>query len=252
MNTEFKKLTTEIDRFYDFLHYLSIRQIGINDNDYQIISCEIKENDEFDFLLKSMKSNLVIMLYNLVEATVRTTMYKYYDSFNNQKKDYVSAVEEMKKVWIKYSSQEFKENRLQKQVFELIESAVDKEYFISLDFEKFHLSGNADVREIKEILKNHGLRYDEKDFEECGGSLSSIKNMRNSLAHGNVSFEDNGKNLAVNDLLEYKKQTYKCLTYLMGIVEKDIKNTEFKDYLVKSKDNRIKYSKKRRKRVNRR
>ncbi|MGF2085613.1 MAE_28990/MAE_18760 family HEPN-like nuclease [Lactococcus lactis] len=226
MIEEYKQLTSEIDRFSEFLEYLSIKQIGLDNQEYAIINCNILEHDEFDSLFKSLKSNLVIMLYNLVEATVRVSMNNYYDNFNNKENNYFLSAEKIKKIWIKYSSQSFKENFIQQQVFEMIETAINNEIAISLDFSKFHLSGNADVSEIKEILKEHGIEYEESVFKVFGGSLKSVKDMRNSLAHGNISFEDNGKNLTINDVLRYKEQTYQCLEYFMQIVENFIDNAK--------------------------
>lgn len=43
--------------------------------------------------------------------------------------------------------------------------------------------------------------------------------MRNSLAHGNISFEENGKKLAVDDISQYKTETYLCLEYFMKVVQ---------------------------------
>ena len=91
-----------------------------------------------------------------------------------------------------------------------------------IDFEQFNLSGNADLKEIKDIMKIHGIGYEEKEFKTFGGSLKSIKDMRNSLAHGNISFQDNGRGLSVSELEEYKEQTYSCLDYFMRTVEENI------------------------------
>ncbi len=91
--------------------------------------------------------------------------------------------------------------------------------FISLDFEKdFSLSGNADVRTIKEILHKHGVRFEESQFSDYGGSLKSIKDMRNSLAHGNISFEDNGKDLTVADIEKYRDHIYSCINNFCELV----------------------------------
>lgn len=43
--------------------------------------------------------------------------------------------------------------------------------------------------------------------------------MRNSLAHGNISFEENGKKLTVGDISKYKNETYLCLEYFMEVVQ---------------------------------
>ena len=101
---------------------------------------------------KSLKSNLVIMLYNLVEATVRVSMNNYYDNFNNKENNYFLSAEKIKKIWIKYSSQSFKENFIQQQVFEMIETAINNEIAISLDFSKIgEYSFNMDCLSMRLI-----------------------------------------------------------------------------------------------------
>ena len=114
-------------------------------------------------------------------------------------------------------------NQIAEQIFEMVENSIGNEYSLALDFDKdFSLSGNADVREIKSILEMHGLRYEDSQFKEYGGSLRTIKDMRNRLAHGNISFEDNGKDLTISDLEQYKEQTYQCVECFMDIVNSSL------------------------------
>ena len=52
MIEEYKQLTSEIDRFSEFLEYLSIKQIGLDNQEYAIINCNILEHDDFASLFK--------------------------------------------------------------------------------------------------------------------------------------------------------------------------------------------------------
>ena len=218
-NIDYDKLKDEINRFVDLLKYIENKLIGFSFDDYCGLKIEIVNKDEVESVFKSMKSNATIMLYNLVEATVRTTMNDYYANFNNQKLSYSDTISELKKIWIRNRSKNFNENNVSEQVFEMIEKIIDTEYVISLDFDKdFSLSGNADVREIKSILKQHGLQYEDNILNNYGGALRTIKDMRNSLAHGNISFEDNGRKLTVDDLERYKNKTFECIEYFIKIV----------------------------------
>lgn len=216
---EYEKLKQEIDRFIDFLIHLEHSIIGIDSNDCQSFKVNVLDKDEAESVFKSMKSNAMIMLYNLVEACVRITMSSYYEKFNNSSYSYVQTNEELKKLWVKHNTKTFHESNISKSIFDMIESVIDDEHKVSLDFENFTLSGNADLRELKSILKNHGIGYDSEKFKSYGGALKSIKNMRNSLAHGNISFEENGKKLAVDDISQYKTETYLCLEYFMKVVQ---------------------------------
>lgn len=220
---DYNKLKNEINRFVDLLKQIENSLIGFSSDECCSLKIAIIDKDEAEAVFKSMKSNATIMLYNLVEASVRSTMNDYYANFNSQHLSYSDTIIELKKLWIKHKSKNFNNSNMSEQVFEMIENSINTEYFISLDFDKdFSLSGNADVREIKSILEKHGLQYDDRQFNDYGGALKSIKDMRNRLAHGNVSFEENGKDLTVNDLEEYKKQTYQCVEYFMSIVNSSL------------------------------
>lgn len=217
--SEYDKLKQEIDRFIEFLIHIEHSLIGFYDEECQSFKVKILDEDEADSVFKAMKSNAIIMLYNLVEACVRSTMRGYYENFNQSRSSYTRTITELKRLWIQYSTKIFNENNVSQNVFNMIENAVSDEYIISLDFKNFSLSGNADLREIKSVLEKHGITYESNEFQNCGGALKSIKDMRNSLAHGNISFEDNGKNLAVSDISKYKDETYLCLEYFMQVVK---------------------------------
>ncbi|KSU26870.1 hypothetical protein N42HA_00301 [Lactococcus lactis] len=215
-------LKIEINRFIDLLKQIesSLIDFPLATNDCCSMKIEIVDRNEAESVFKSMKSNAIIMLYNFVEAGVRTTMYDYYTYFNNKKFTYSTTILEIKKLWIQHKTKEFKENYITDQVFDMIENSINNEYKVALDFDKdFSLSGNADVREIKTILDRHGLQYEVSQFKDYGGSLRTIKDMRNRLAHGNISFEDNGKGFTLSDLEQYRNQTYDCMQYFMEVVK---------------------------------
>ncbi|MGJ0023239.1 MAE_28990/MAE_18760 family HEPN-like nuclease [Streptococcus dysgalactiae] len=216
-------MNQEIDRFLKLLQAMECSAIGIKDPElYQNFVIEIADSEELEAVFKSMKSNMIMMLYNWVEATVRTTMNSYYDRFNDSQLSYTQVVEKIKKLWLKYSIKEWKQDKL-KEVFDLINNVIDEQFHLSLDFDKdFSLSGNADVREMKNILSRHGILFNDDSFNEYASALLSIKSMRNSLAHGNISFEDNGRDIAISDLKDYKEQVYNCLKCFISLVDTNI------------------------------
>ncbi len=183
-------LKIEVDRFIVFLKSIERTFVGIPFDDCYSFKVEIVQHNEAEAIFKAMKSNVVIMLYNYVEAAVRKTMSDFYNKFNTSTCSYSEVILELRKLWISSKVKDIKESTIVSDVFEMIENSINQEFFISLDFEKdFSLSGNADVRTIKEILYKHGVPFEESQFSDYGGSLKSIKDMRNSLAHGNISFE---------------------------------------------------------------
>ncbi|CQR25410.1 hypothetical protein BN1356_01750 [Streptococcus varani] len=103
----------------------------------------------------------------------------------------------------------------------MIQNTLNSEYKIEIEKESFHLSGNADVQEIKNILKIHGVSYDDNIFGDYGGALLTIKTQRNRLAHGNVSFEENGRGFSISQIIGFKEKTYECLEYFVSLVEQE-------------------------------
>lgn len=102
MKKNFEKLVKEIDLFLELLEYMENQLIGF-ENDCSILVLEIVDRDKCEAIFKSLKSNVILMMYNLIESTVRITMNAYYDEFNDKKLSYKSLVEEIKKTWIKQS-----------------------------------------------------------------------------------------------------------------------------------------------------
>ena len=85
--------------------------------------------------------------------------------------------------------------------------------------------GNWDMTEIETISNRIGcvLRINpdvysaaKRHFRDEKNSLSYIKDLRNQLAHGSISFEQSGENLTVSDLKELKERT---VNYLGEVVQ---------------------------------
>jgi len=72
-------------------------------------------------------------------------------------------------------------------------------------------SGNLDAREIRNISRKIG-------FSEVsnGRNLNEIKNKRNRLAHGEQTFYGVGKDYSLQDLTEFKDETF---TFLQEFID---------------------------------
>ena len=167
------------------------------------------------------------MLYNLVESTIRVSMLDYYSSLNDKQLSFSQAIESIQKLWIKNHLNQINSNELNQKVFNMILNVINNNYSVEIERESFHLSGNADVKEMKRILETHGITYNNDSFRDFGGALLTIKNKRNYLAHGNISFEDNGGRFSIQDINELKNKTYQCLDYFISLINSAIINQEF-------------------------
>lgn len=238
MNNEYDKLKQEINRFIVLIEHYEEALIGLPNalnNLFEVkevdnpevnevrqnVRLVLKDKDNVESIVKTMKSNVILMLYNFVEATVRTSIYDYYDRLNRKQLSFSQTIDSIQRLWTKNYLATVRDNQLTSEVFCMIKNAIDSEYKIEIEKESFSLSGNADVRELKNILSNHGVNYDDQKFSAYGGSLLTIKNKRNSLAHGNISFEDNGRSFSIQEIIHLRNNTYDCLDYFISLIDNE-------------------------------
>ena len=156
-----------------------------------------------------MKSNLLLMLYNLVEACVVSGMMEIYEDLKNDGCSYSSVISEIQNIWAKYEINEIYgpttertayENRVQR-----IIQNITTESPIILPRDALGVSGNLNAKKIKELCDRHRIRY---RLETRGESLERVKLERNNLAHGDVSFSDCARNLSLSDLETIKDEVF--------------------------------------------
>ena len=184
-------------------------------NFYYSIMIEIESADghietiDNNRLVKIMKSNLLLMLYNLVEACVVSGMMEIYEDLKNDGCSYNSVISEIQNIWAKNEINEIYgptteriayENRVQR-----IIQNITSESPIILSRDALGVSGNLNAKKIKKICDRHRIRY---RLETRGELLERVKLERNNLAHGDVSFSDCARNLSLSDLETIKNEVF--------------------------------------------
>ena len=184
-------------------------------NFYYSIMIEIESADghietiDNNRLVKIMKSNLLLMLYKLVEACVVSGMMEIYEDLKNDGCSYNSVISEIQNIWAKNEINEIYgptteriayENRVQR-----IIQNITSESPIILSRDALGVSGNLNAKKIKEICDRHRIRY---RLETRGELLERVKLERNNLAHGDVSFSDCARNLSLSDLETIKNEVF--------------------------------------------
>ena len=168
-------------------------------------------------LFKIMKSNFILMLYNLVESTVSTGMLEIYESIKNDSCTYKNMVQELQTIWrdakvkqVYSSSTELKTytNRVKDIVDDITTSAP----FI-LEKGMLNINGNLNAGRIKHICDDHRIRYTVVDDDN---KLEEVRKKRNSLAHGDESFSQCARDLTLSDLESIKDI---IIRFLQGIMQ---------------------------------
>ena len=184
----------------------------------------------FEYDLKQvLKANVVLLLYNSIESTVRQTIEQIHISFNSDGLKYPEIQDEFKKIWIEFKYNNFKD-KSSNEIFQIINAFLNDE--ININYEKYikkrksnDLSGNVDALVVRDLASKYGFVQNQRVL---GRNLVKIKNQRNSLAHGNETFLEIGKNYDYPDLLKIKKEAYLFLTEFMNMVEMFINNKTYK------------------------
>ncbi|MBD1886527.1 MAE_28990/MAE_18760 family HEPN-like nuclease [Microcoleus vaginatus] len=224
MNTvllDFNTRAQEVDDYFIFLHGLikQTTKLAVADSagQYQIQSL----NPE---LAKTLKANGFLLLYNLVESTMRNAIVAIFDEFKNQAISFDQLKPEIKMIVL----QNLKNRSPKKNHLQINQISID---IITATFEREELfSGNVDARLIKEIAEKYGFSY-QTDFAKTknGQNLVVIKRNRNDLAHGIKSFEDVGRDKTIEELLEIKDEVIEYLRQILENIKTYLDNQEYLD-----------------------
>lgn len=170
-------------------------------------------------LARTLKANAFLLLYNLIESTMRNAIEAIFTEISSNKISFDLVRTEIKKIVI----HNFK-NRSPDNVHSKIKDiSLD---IITAGFNSRELfSGNVDQKEITDTARKYGFSFD-TDYSKTkhGEHLYIVMKNRNDLAHGNKSFAKVGGDTSIDDLLKIKEEV---IEYLQQILQ------NIKDYLDK-------------------
>ena len=170
-------------------------------------------------LAKTLKANGFLLLYNLVESTMRNAIEAIFDELSSNKVSFDSVRTEIRKVVI-YNFKNRSPDNIHSKITDIY---ID---IITAGFNSRELfSGNVDREEITKTARKYGFSYD-TDYSKTkhGENLNDIMRKRNDLAHGNKSFAEVGRDTSIGDLLQVKEEVIEYLKQILQNIE---------DYLIK-------------------
>ncbi len=188
------------------IYFKSIEQLYETENSFE-------NNYEFhsDQFLKMLKANAIIMVYNLVESSIMGGILEIYDQLKSSGHTYNDVRMEIQKIWFSYKFNEVYDknahyNSYRDKAYEII-SGILKEDVIVLNRKATDISGNLDAEKVRQLCKEHGIKYELKSNCRGGAVLSEVKEKRNNLAHGTISFVECGRDYSVEELISIKDET---------------------------------------------
>lgn len=223
MNTvllDFNARAQEVNDYFIFLESLEKKttKLAVFDtpSTYKIQSLDPE-------LAKTLKANGFLLLYNLVESTMRNAIEAIFDEFKIQAVSFDHLRPKIKMIIL----QNLKNRSPNKIYLTINQLSTD---IITATFEREELfSGNVDAKLIKETAEKYDFSYktDAKKTKN-GQNLVVIKRNRNDLAHGIKSFEEVGRDQTIEELLEIKEEV---VEYLRQILENIRDYLDKKEYL---------------------
>ena len=206
----FDERVGEISLYYEALKSLYAAKSLSNDGQKYL-------NDDF---LKILKSNALLMIYNLVESTIMGGIVEIYDELQQHGITYQQVRQEIQNIWFVFKFNEVYDknahyNSYREKAAKIINSILRGETLV-LDRKATNISGNLDAEKIRQVCNEHGITFQVEPSCRGGIALNDVKEKRNNLAHGTQSFVECGRDYTIDDLDKIKEQT---ILFLQGILE---------------------------------
>ena len=229
---EFNRRVAEIHKYFELVD--KIEQLGaFSTNSITFPSGEYVVDSD---LQKILKSHCYLLLYNLVESSIRNGITAIHDVILTYQLTYKDLSPKIKRLWLLNDrSKSFRDSYIKKDTVadnlqELIKSVLDDE-MVSLDPSNIPISGNLDAKTIKELIDMYGffgnLGVPSKEIDDI---LNFVVKIRCDLAHGNVSFCDASSQSLItwSKLVDDKDKLVKYLTHLLNNIDDYIEKKKYR------------------------
>lgn len=179
----------------------------------------------------SSKATVFLLLYNLVESTVREEMGEFYSAVQKRQCSVTELQLELLSTWVNQRYQSAAKQTATLETFrntglELAKAVVDG---IPATFQVKNLGvgGNYDDSRIRFICREHSIVFPTPGKSVNGSALNTIKKCRNDLAHGTMTFEEVGRDYTLQQLADLKEGAEKFLRAFRTSVRHSIRYRYF-------------------------
>lgn len=179
-----------------------------------------------------LKSSLFVAVYNNIEATFYALFEKVHKEVNYS--DYHALSQKMKKIFIEYHFSKI--GNVNPQALKKLQDC-ELRFPQLVDYlnKKKLFSGNIDIRKAKEIFSLYGMSFFEFS-QEVSDSILTVKNKRNSIAHGEVTLLEASSGFNNAKVKELVDNSMIVLSKLIDVVTVYI---DEKKYLAVSKSKKL-------------
>lgn len=235
VHSVFNERVNDIESYFDLVHHFELAiSFGGAALNFGNISYVVRPEQQ-----KIMYSSIYIHLYNLIESTISTlinAVERHATSGINGKLELLT--DNMRKLYITSVASPYEllsnEKRLEKAI-SLFEQV--------LNLQPINIripaggGGNWDVVEIEKLSKNIGIKIPlpthlrqriKQPFRDDKAPIRLIKDIRNKLAHGSLSFSECGNNHVASDFRKLIDIVKDYLNYIISQYEAYINQYGYK------------------------
>ncbi|MCE5181520.1 MAG: hypothetical protein LLG15_06960 [Betaproteobacteria bacterium] len=214
----FFRRTEEVLRYFEFLTAVTDNKanlLGVLQPDQSMTKVEnfVLSRD----LVKTLRANGYLLLYNLVESTMTNAIDGIHQIFHSGNLSFDDLRAEVQQVILK----DFRAASLDVNMISNRSHPIQIA-MLRMGYNKMSLfSGNVDARSIRDTAKIYGFDIAEHDtsVSRDGRRLLNVKEKRNQLAHGKISFEDCGHETSHDELIAIANETIAYLKAVLGGIE---------------------------------
>ena len=213
----FNSRLTEINEYFKFLEKL---ELNTKNPSLNFLDSNGTEKLEIlpTSLIEILKANGYLLIYNLLESSCRNAIWEILNNVHSRQiKDPQVSTQKIQDEFYNIIKSIIEDEIIE---FEYLINTLnpDEAHNTKLDF--FGLSGSINGSKINSLSNNFGVI--EIQDKTTFGSLEEIKDKRNHLAHGRITFIESVKNKSVPDMIKYKNDSVICIQEFLNNVEQFI------------------------------
>lgn len=215
----FQERKQEIDIYFDFLK--TFMKDDSKDN-AKILHADGTQTEMSNTLAQILRANGFLLLYNVIESCITLAIEEIYKDIKDKNISFDILNDGIKKEIFSNIKNNISTDNLFKNI-QKIEFDIVSQYPTKI------FSGNIDAKKIREVAEKYGFSYttDVRQTQN-GANLLSIKTQRNSLAHGDISFKECGKEYTIQEMNKIKEEAMCYLDQILQNIENYIAKQEYR------------------------
>lgn len=173
-------------------------------------------------LIKILKASACLLLYNLVESSIRNGLNEMYDAIKNDRITYERLRQELRELWVqdrfRPDATRLPDNNARR-ALDILEFVVASKH-VQFDPKLLPISGNLDAERVRELSAKYGFSHRTSPSTRGGYHLTRVRQERNNLAHGLKSFKECGRDLTLEALVEIKRQVVSYVRQILRNIQR--------------------------------